>query len=154
SGCKLRRPRTQMLAEQSDGPAQLFALLRDHGHGHTFPQYSWINSGLNAPCVHGGGIMASSQTTASWVSDLRPGTSLPWVAATAAPCTSLFKPVRVEDPVSLGTAPSDRADTDSLWWRHERFSRRALANPAELWPFFAKERDRVEERWLTDPPDS
>jgi dipeptidase len=154
SGCNLRRPRTQSLAEQSQGPANLFAILRDHGPDQSVPHYSWINSGLNAPCVHGGGLIASSQTTASWVADLRAGHCLHWVTGTSSPCAGLFKPVRVEDPISVGPVPTDRADTESLWWRHERFCRRVISNPAELTPIFEKERDRVEERWLANPPDS
>jgi dipeptidase len=153
SGCKLRRPRTQSLAEQVQSASELFAILRDHGADHDLPQYSWINSGLNAPCVHGGGVIASSQTTASWVADLRPGHCLHWVTGTSSPCTALFKPVRVENPLPHDN-PSDRADSESLWWRHERFSRKVLADPAELRPLFVKQRDQVEKRWLEEPPDS
>jgi secernin len=154
SGCNLRRPRTQSLAQEAQSAGDLFGILRDHGANHDVPQYSWLNSGLNAPCVHGGGLVASSQTTASWVADLRPAYCLHWVTGTSSPCTGLFKPVRVEDPLELGTAPTDRADEKSLWWRHERFSRRVLANPAELRPMFEKHRDLAEERWLENPPDS
>jgi dipeptidase len=153
SGCRLRRPRTQTLAEGARTPADLFALLRDHGAAGRWPGYSWVNAGLSAPCVHGGGLVASSQTTASWVAVLRPDDHRHWVTATAAPCTGLFKPVRVDEPVALGPTPTDRADARSLWWRHERFSRHVLKNPAELWPRFADERDQVERRWLADPPD-
>jgi dipeptidase len=154
SGCHLRRARTQSLAENAQSPGDLFTILRDHGAGHDLPQYSWLNSGLNAPCVHGGGLLASSQTTASWVADLSSGSCLHWVTGTASPCTSLFKPVRVEDPLEIGPVPTDRADDVSLWWRHERFSRRVLANPAELRSMFEKARDQTETRWLENPPDS
>jgi secernin len=154
SACRLRRTRTQALAERALGARDLFGVLRDHGDGHGQPAYSWINGGLSAPCVHAGGLVASSQTTASWVAALRPERQQHWVTATAAPCTGLFKPVRVEDPLALGPPPTDRADDHSLWWRHERFSRRVMANPAALAPLFQKERDQVEERWMANPPDS
>jgi hypothetical protein len=98
-------------------------------------------------------VLSAAQTTASWVADLRPGACLHWVTATASPCASLFKPVRVEEPLSLGPAPTDRADTDSLWWRHERFSRRVLMNPQALLPLFQCQRDEVETRWLAKPPE-
>jgi secernin len=153
SGCRIRRARTQALADAGKGAADLFSLLRDHG-GHKQPQYSWINAGLNAPCVHGGGLLASSQTTASWVSVLRPGNCLHWATATASPCTSLFKPVRVEEPMSLGPFPTDRADAASLWWQHERFSRRVLRNPQALMPLFQGARDEIEKRWLDNPQSS
>jgi hypothetical protein len=151
SACRARQARTQALAARAWGPRELFAILRDHGNG-PWPTYSWINGGLGTPCVHAGGLLAASQTTASWVAVLRPSGSLHWVTGTSAPCTGLFKPVRVDDPLPLRQAATDRADSVSLWWRHERFSRRALANPAQTMALFEKERDRVEERWLADPP--
>jgi hypothetical protein len=72
--------------------------------------------------------------------------------ANEAPCCSLFKPVRVDEPVGLGE-PSDRFDPDSLWWRHERLHRAVLHDPARLLPLFAAERDEAEARWLPDPPE-
>ena len=154
SGCRLRRPRTQLLASQANGAADLFTILRDHGHDGALPTYSWINGGLTAPCVHGGGLLAAAQTTGSWVAVLRPGNHLHWVTGTSTPCTGLFKPVRVDVPVTIEQVPEKRADSESLWWRHERFSRRVMENPAALLPMFQKERDRLEERWLAEPPDS
>ncbi len=153
SGCRLRQPRTEKLAGERHTVANLFRTLRDHG-GSEHPRYSWINGGLNAPCVHAGGILASSQTTASWVADFRPGNCQHWVTATASPCTSLFKPVRVEEPIELGPLPTDQDDGESLWWRHERFARRVLTNPAELLPAIRAQRDEVEARWLDVVPDS
>jgi hypothetical protein len=75
-----------------------------------------------------------------------------WVTATSAPCTGLFKPVRVGDPLDLGPTPTDIADSRSLWWRHERLHRRVMRNPERLLPLYAGERDEVERRWLASPP--
>jgi dipeptidase len=152
-GARLRRARTQALAAEAQSPGDLFAILRDHGASGQGPNYSWVSGGLTGPCVHAGGLVAAAQTTASWVADLRPGNCRHWVTATASPCTGLFKPVCVEEPLALGPQPTDRADTESLWWRHERFSRRVLANPAALMALFVKERDQMEARWLADPPE-
>jgi len=76
------------------------------------------------------------------------------VTGTAAPCTSIFKPVSVSEAVSLGTAPSDHSDGESLWWQHERLHRNAIRNPEVLFPLFVDERDRLEQRWLEDLPES
>jgi len=153
SASRARQCRTQELAEKATGVADLFALLRDHGRGRREPHYAWINGGLNAPCVHAGGMVASSQTTASWVSQLRRGgEDVHWVTGTAAPCVSLFKPVQVSEPLDLGPAPTDAADDRTLWWRHERLHRAVMRNPTELRPLFIPERDRVEARWLGNPP--
>jgi hypothetical protein len=127
--------------------------LRSHGPGAgDAPRYRWHNGGLNAPCVHAGGRLASSQTTASWLSELTPGAVRHWATATAAPCTSLFKPVAVGEPLPLGPAPTDRFDPDALWWRHERLHRAALRDPGRLLPLFAKQRDELEARWLGPGP--
>jgi hypothetical protein len=103
--------------------------------------------------MHAGGTIRSSQTTASWVSELSPAGQRHWVTATAGPCTSIFKPVRVGEPVDLGPAPTDRFDARTLWWRHELLHRRCTMDPRHLFPLFAAERDDVEARWMADPPD-
>jgi dipeptidase len=154
SGCRLRQPRTEKLASEHHTVRNLMNVLRDHGPEGSYPHYSMINGGLNAPCVHATGLVAASQTTASWVSELRPGNCLHWVTGTASPCTSLFKPVRVDDPLSLEPYPTDINDGKSLWWRHECFARRVLMDPERLMPVFQSQRDAIEERWLATPPQS
>jgi hypothetical protein len=94
--------------------------------------------------MHAGGLVAASQTTASWVAELRPGGARHFATATAAPCLSLFKPVRVGEPLALGPAPTDRCDPDTLWWRHERLHRRLIADPARLAEAYVAERDSLE----------
>ena len=84
---------------------------------------------------------------------LRPDGASHWVTATSAPCTALFKPVRVGQPLDLGQTPTDVADPGSLWWRHERLHRRVMRNPDALLPRYADERDEVERHWLAAPPD-
>jgi dipeptidase len=152
SACRVRQPLTQRRAEAAGGPADLIAALADHGDGRAEPRYSVLNGGMAAPCMHAGGLAASSQTTASWVADLRPGAALHWVTGTAAPCTSLFKPVTVDIPVELGPQPSDRYDPAALWWRHELLHRRVLAQPGQLYPVLRAERDEIQARWLAEPP--
>jgi dipeptidase len=153
SRCRIRERITMEGAERAAGVADLMDLLRDHGNGGIAPDYDLLTGGLSAPCVHPGGLAASSQTTAAWVSELRPGGAAHWATATSATCTGLFKPVRVGEPLDLGPTPTDIADSDSLWWRHERLHRSVMINPALLLPRYAGERDEVEARWLADPPE-
>lgn len=152
AGAPARRARTQSLCRTHDSLQDLMAVLRDHG-GHSEPRYTLLNGALNAPCVHGGGVVTSSQTTASWVAELGPAACAHWATATAAPCISLFKPVAVDAPVQYGPRAQDRAD-DSLWWRHERLHRKVMRNPAELAAIFAAERVDTETKWLANPPKS
>lgn len=152
TACATRRPRTFAAAERAVGTADLMRALRDHGDGSA-PHYRMVNGAMAAPCMHAGGILAASQTTASWVSELRRDSSLHWVTGTAAPCTALFKPVRVAEALDLARPASDRADDRSLWWRHERLHRLVMRDPARLRALFEDERDATEARWIADPPD-
>jgi secernin len=145
----VRRALTETQAGRATGPRSLMATLRDHGGGA--PRWSPINGTLHAPCVHAGGWLASSQTTASMVSDLR-GDPLHWVSATSAPCTSIFKPARVDEPVDLGPAPTDRFDPATLWWRHELLHRAVLADYPRHIQLLQTQRDAVEAEWVASPP--
>ena len=148
-----RRRITESMACRARAPDDMMRALRDHG-STPVPRWSRVHGGLEAPCVHAGGILVSSQTTAAWVSDLRSGGPRHWVTATGAPCTSLFKPVAVDQPVDLGPAPTSLFDDRGLWWRHERLHRAVLRDSRTLLPLYAGQRDRVEADWLAAPPRS
>jgi hypothetical protein len=148
--CALRRSRTEGHAARAQDPGDLFEALRDHGDG-PLPRYRLPNGALGAPCAHPGGVLTSTQSTSSWVADLT-GPPRHWVTATAAPCTSLFKPVTVDDPVDLGPVPANTFDPRSVWWRHELLHRRVMADPLMLAGRYAAERAATESVWLRDPP--
>lgn len=152
AGGRVRQLRTQSSASSSRGPASLMRTLRDHG-SNDGPAWSRLNGTLRAPCVHAGGALASSQTTASMVSDLR-GDVRHWVTGTSAPCTSVFKPVSVDDAVDLGPPPSNVFDAATLWWRHERVHRAMVRDLAGDGASFATTRDELESSWIADPPTS
>ncbi|HRK36270.1 MAG TPA: carcinine hydrolase/isopenicillin-N N-acyltransferase family protein [Candidatus Hydrogenedentes bacterium] len=152
SSCRTRQGRTHMLSAKTRGVPHLFAALRDHGARYSEPAYRWINGAMASPCMHGGGVIASSQTTASWVTEMTKEHGIRhWVTATAAPCTSLFKPVRIDQPLSLGE-PTDKAD-NSLWWRHEKFHRLVAQNPLAYRDLFVPERNALEADWSENPPE-
>jgi dipeptidase len=152
AGCRIRRERTEASASNAHGPAAMMRSLRDHGDRER-PRWSLVNGTLHAPCVHAGGLLASSQTTASLVADLREATLL-WATGTSAPCTSIFKPVRVNEPVDLGPSPTNRYDPTSLWWHHERLARSMLRDYVGLAAPWRQECDSVEARWIAEPPSS
>ena len=153
SACRVRQPLTQHRAAAAAGAGDLMAVLANHGSGTGAPRYSLVNGAMAAPCMHAGGLAANSQTTASWAAELRPDGAAHWVTGTAAPCTSLFKPVRVTSPLDLAPEPSDRYDPAALWWRHEVLHRMAMRDPMGAYPLFRPERDAVQARWLAAPPD-
>ncbi len=150
--CATRRARTEAAAAVAATPFDLMRALRDHGAPE--PVYRPTNGALSAPCAHAGGLLTSTQTTGSWVADLRAGApdgGRHWVTATAAPCTSLFKPVTVLDPVDVGAA-AGQYDDSSLWWRHERLHRMVVRDQARLLETYRDQRDALERGWLADPP--
>ncbi len=152
SACRVRQPRTQSLAAEAQNPHDLASILRDHG-GERWPSYRRHNGTLSIACMHGGSEVASSVTTGSWISSLGSGPPRHWVTATSSPCLSLFKPVSVEEPLSLDPSPEGTID-DSLWWTHEHLHRRVMANPAGLASSIIEERDAVEREWFARPPSS
>jgi secernin len=155
ASAQVRRRLTDLLACGAEGPGDLMAALRNHRSGDPpgSPKWSPLRGGLHAPCVHAGGMLTSSQTTASWVSDLR-ARPRHWATATAAPCTSLFKPVDLDSPLDLGPRSMNVFDDRSLWWRHELLHRRTMTSLATLLARYRRERDRTEAQWMADPPSS
>jgi dipeptidase len=152
SRCRVRQPATARLAGAAREPADLFAVLRDHGGGRRYPHYAPLNGAMAAPCMHGGGVATGSQTTASWAADLTTGAH--WVTGTSAPCTSIFKPVSVTRSLELGPSPSGRFDDRTMWWRHELLHRLVVRDPERFYPQFVPERDRLELRWRAEQPDA
>ena len=176
SRCRLRRQQTMLHLRPLEGrsPTQragetllgLMRMLREHGESDTQDgsphriHYNPLTGGLSAPCVHAAGLLAGSQTTASWVAMLGGEEGdRHYVTATAAPCTGLFKPVSVRKPLPpavLGPQPSDVCETagpPSLFWQHERLHRAVLHDPARLLPLYAGERDALEVEWVERPPE-
>jgi secernin len=154
SGARVRGSRTQCLAQSARSPGDLAAILRDHGTGRAEPHYSAVNGGLNAPCAHaGGGLLVASQTVGSWIAELSPTSIRHWVTGTAAPCCSVFKPVRVNEPLDVGPLPTDQADLRTLWWQGERLHRTIIRNPAAFVPQLVAEREPLERAWFETQAD-
>jgi dipeptidase len=146
AACEVRAARTAALARPD--LAGMAALLRDHGRGRVGPRYRPHHGAMTAPCAHGGGLLAATQTTASWVSELAPNGVRHLATGTAAPCTSIMLPVEVDRPLPLGPDPDGRADADSWWWQHERVHRRAIRDPQRWLPRLARDRQALESRVL------
>ncbi|MCC6849452.1 MAG: hypothetical protein IT294_13205 [Deltaproteobacteria bacterium] len=143
TGCRFRRPRTEAGAARATGPADLARTLRDHGESR-WPSYDWYRGAVCAPCMHAGGLLGGSQTTASLVVDLAPSAVRCWATATSTPCLAVFKPFTVATPLAIGPPPNLEPD-DSPWWTHERLQRLVMRDPERL-ATFLDERDRLEAR--------
>jgi secernin len=149
-----RRKRTLELLDAQRGriaPATVMAALRDHG---PVPRPWHPERGLigTTVCAHAGyGPARGSQTTGSMVSHLKSGHPTHFLTGTAAPCTSLFKPVWHDVPLpEMGTRPGGSADSDSLFWRHELLHRRLLHDAPAGLALIEEERDAVEAEWIEE----
>ncbi|MBI2795282.1 MAG: C69 family dipeptidase [Gemmatimonadetes bacterium] len=151
SACRARQARTLASASRAERVPAMIAALRDHGP-ERWPRYGAFTGAMDVPCMHAGGLVAASQTTGSWVAEVTPGGARHFVTGTSAPCLSVFKPVRVGEPIDVGPVPGTEPD-DSLWWAHERLHRRVMKDPARLAPLFVAERDALEARWLAGDGD-
>jgi dipeptidase len=97
------------------------------------------------------GPVRGSQTTGSMVSYLQPDQPTHFVTGTAAPCTSLFKPIWHDiDVPDIGPEPSGTYDDATLFWRHEQLHRATLADYAQRMPLYEAERDALEARWVEE----
>ncbi len=112
----------------------VMALLRDHGPK---ADENWQpGKGLTGAeiCMHASfGPVRISQTTGSMISHLT-DLNTHWVTGTAAPCTSVFKPVWIDSGLpELFPSPSETYDDATLWWRHENLHREILRDyPARI----------------------
>lgn len=127
----------------------LMQALRDHGDEEYRPE-----RGITSPrvCAHASfGPIRSDQTTGSMVSHLHEHHPTHWVTGTAAPCTSLFKPVWLEAGLpDVGADPGGEFDPQALFWRHEQLHRTTLKDYDRNIRLYANHRDELEALWTDE----
>jgi dipeptidase len=135
------------------GVADAFALLRDHGDagdGYRPDRHALMRH----LCAHAANGLTrdASQTTASLVVRLDGAEPTCWATGTAAPCTSVFKPVWLEAGglPAPGPSPGDAYDEQCGWWRHERLHRLALRDLPTALRALSPGREALERRLLAD----
>ena len=127
-----------------------FQILRDHGP-EADPQWNPGKSLLGAEvCMHASfGPVRGSQTTGSMVSHLTKEGDTHWLTGTAAPCTSVFKPVWFDSGLpDMGPSPTGTYDDATMWWRHENLHREILRDYAVRITTVQEERDELEQDFL------
>jgi secernin len=121
-------------------------ILRDHGPQENAAQR--VRQGVLGAdiCMHAGyGPVRNSQSTGSMVSHLLPGLQTHWLTGTAAPCTSIFKPVWIDSGLpDIGPAPTGTYDNKTLWWRHEALHRMIIRDYPTRIELIRGERDEME----------
>lgn len=153
SDSRRRRSCTAQLLNGLQGkitPASLMAALRDHGSPE--PDTWRPDRGVvgMSVCAHAGfGPVRSSQTTGSMVSSLHPERPVHFLTGTAAPCTSLFKPVWFDTPLpDTGPQPGGVYDPAALFWRHEALHRETLLDYPVRIRRYRSERDAIEQEFV------
>jgi dipeptidase len=125
-----------------------FKILRTHNSEPYNPASHMLQ---NSICAHAAnGVTRNAGTTGSMVAHLRQDEeNLFWVTATAAPCTSVFKPVWLEGEVlpDLGPLPKGQFNTKSYWWYHERLHRALLADFSVL-QRYVPDRDKLQSSFI------
>jgi secernin len=145
---------TGLLAEQKGQITEAIMMntLRDHGPD-SGPDYNPAKGKTqNPPCMHAGaGPIRISQTTGSLVSHLAGDVQTHWVTATAAPCTSIFKPIWVDAGLpDLGQTPTGHYNRACLWWRHEGLHRGVLRDYPTMMAVYHAEREAMEAHFLAE----
>jgi dipeptidase len=154
SDCHKRRERSMKMLSAKSGRitvTDMMSALRDHGEAdgrQDSPDEGLMGADL---CMHASfGPVRISQTTGSLVSYLAPGGAAHFVTGTAAPCTSIFKPVWPDVPLpDTGPAPSGKFDPQSLFWSHELLHRMTLRDYDRLLALYESGRDSLEGEFVT-----
>jgi dipeptidase len=121
-----------------------FAALSDHAGQQ--PASGWR---MTMPCAHSSWwpTRQAGQTTGSMVSRLSAKDALHFLTGTAAPCLSVFKPVRLGGPLlDSGPPAGEGYDDASLFWRHERLHRIVLNNYRRRKRLFDENRRKLQQR--------
>jgi secernin len=131
-------------------PEDMFAFLRSHGPRADKPRDP--SRGLLGAevCMHAGfGPVRDSQTVGSLVAHLKEGQATYWVTGTAAPCTSVFKPVWLDSGLpDMGPVLSGKFDPETLFWRHEILHRKILRSYTRRMESYPQKRDELEAEFV------
>jgi len=152
SASRSRRSFVQSRLASMDGHIDVrhaLDVLGDHRVTTYRPDSHWMGDRI---CNHAtsGLTRQVAQTTGSLVAHLEANRITVWVTGTAAPCTSIFKPVWFAGNVlpHIGPSPGRHFDPTSLWWFHEQFHRRLLFDFERGAAAFRRSRDDLQEELI------
>ncbi|MCZ2126988.1 MAG: C69 family dipeptidase [Anaerolineales bacterium] len=126
----------------------MIAILRSHKAEPFDPKNGIAEQDV---CMHASfGPIRISQSAASVAVHLTASNPIFFATGTSAPCLSVFKPFWADAASFLTNEPipTATADSESLFWLHERLHREVLKNYPERLATFAAERDALEQRFV------
>ena len=125
----------------------IMQVLRDHDSDDYRPDKGIFGAQV---CKHASfGPVRVDNTNGSLVSHLEPDHPTHFITGTAAPCTSIFKPVWVDAPITdFEPQPTGTFDEATLFWRHEALHRTILRGFQQRLSLIQPERDELEARFV------
>jgi secernin len=107
-------------------------------------------------CMHAGwGPIRASQTAGSMVSQLYSKRQTHWVTGTAAPCTSIFKPVWFDSGLPKGmVSPDGKFNKNTVYWAHELLHREILKEYPVGIKVIKDERNSLEDNFIAEAKQS
>jgi secernin len=105
-------------------------------------------------CMHAGPYESRFwHATGAMITDSSDDGVLVWMTGTSATDLSCFKPLFFVSPMpDMGPPPEGTYTDGSLWWKHERLHRRAVADYHALKPEIRGEFDLLEQDFFRDGP--
>jgi len=105
-------------------------------------------------CMHAGPHEARFwHATGAMITEAGDGGVVVWMTATSATDLSIFKPLFFEAEMpDLGPPPAGTYTEGSLWWKHERLHRRAMADYKALKPEIRADFDALEAEFFREAP--
>ncbi|MCB8878130.1 C69 family dipeptidase [Acidisoma silvae] len=100
-------------------------------------------------CMHAGPTPSRFwHATGAMIAETRPDSVVVWMTGTSATDLSIFKPLFFGIPLpEVGLQPSGTDTAETLWWRHERLHRRAMAHYKAIKPEIRNEFDALERQF-------
>jgi secernin len=126
------------------------AVLRDIGDEATYDPTEDERS--VRICMHAGPTPSRFwHATGAMITETLPNSVTVWMTGTSATDLSIFKPLFFGIPLPDAGLQPTGIDTDgTLWWRHERLHRRAMAHYREVRPEIRGEFDALERQFHAD----
>ena len=123
------------------------AVLRDVGDEEAYDVVSDERS--VRVCMHAGPMSGRFwHATGAMISETLPDSVTVWMTGTSATDLSIFKPLFFGIPLpEIGLQPTGIDSEDTLWWRHERLHRRAMARYKAVKPEIRAEFDVLERQF-------
>lgn len=119
------------------------AILRSH-NGKSSVE-SFRNGSMECICMHAGGGIITSQTTGSFIVQLKEGKINIWATGSSIPCISVFKPLWFTEAGS-GFINTDDSEKPADFWRYAEKKHRAILDCSiQGLDEYLQKRDQLEE---------